>query len=57
MTRTLSKSTELDDRQLSEDGTAEYEHLLSSIDMTWIDDAGHLLPGDAPAQLVERLIA
>ena len=63
-------------RQLSEDDTAEYEHLLGSIDipvtllwgrddqirvtnrgLTWIDDAGHLLPEDAPAQLVERLTA
>lgn len=72
-------------RQLSEDDTAEYEHLLGTIDMpvtllwgrndqilpaphgtwieqrvansglTWIDDAGHLLPEDAPAQLIERL--
>ncbi|MFB1295514.1 alpha/beta fold hydrolase [Mycobacterium sp. pW049] len=25
--------------------------------LTWIDDAGHLLPEDAPGQLVERLIA
>lgn len=25
--------------------------------LTWIDDAGHLLPEDAPAQLLERIIA
>jgi pimeloyl-ACP methyl ester carboxylesterase len=25
--------------------------------LTWIDDAGHLLPEDAPSQLVERLTA
>jgi pimeloyl-ACP methyl ester carboxylesterase len=73
-------------RQLSQADTAEYEHLLETIDipvtliwgredqilpvshgrwieqrvanrgLTWIDDAGHLLPEDAPAQLVERLI-
>ena len=73
-------------RQLSQDDTAEYEHLLGTIDipvallwgrddqilpaphgqwikqrvtnqgLTWIDDAGHLLPEDAPAQLIERLI-
>lgn len=74
-------------RQLSQEDTAEYEHLLSTIDIpvtllwgsddqilppphgewiqervansgiTWIDDAGHLLPEDAPAQLIERLIS
>jgi pimeloyl-ACP methyl ester carboxylesterase len=74
-------------RQLSQTDTAEYEHLLDTIDipvrllwgrqdqilpaahghwierrvanrgLTWIDDAGHLLPEDAPAQLVEKLIA
>ena len=73
-------------RQLSQADTAEYEHLLDTIDipvtllwgrddqilppphgewiaqriphrgLTWIDDAGHLLPEDAPAQLIERLI-
>jgi len=73
-------------RQLSEDDTAEYEHLLATIDipvtllwgrddqilpaphgqwieqhvanqgLTWIEQAGHLLPEDAPAQLIERLI-
>jgi pimeloyl-ACP methyl ester carboxylesterase len=73
-------------RQLSQGDTAEYEHLLGTVDvpvtllwgredrilpphhgrwierqlnggdMTWIDDAGHLLPEDAPAQLVERLL-
>jgi pimeloyl-ACP methyl ester carboxylesterase len=73
-------------RQLSQTDTAEYEHLLDTIDipvtllwgrddailpaphgqwieqrvanrgLTWIDDAGHLLPEDAPAQLTERLI-
>jgi pimeloyl-ACP methyl ester carboxylesterase len=73
-------------RQLSQDDTSEYEHLLDTIDipvtllwgrndqilpaphghwidqrvtnqgLTWIDDAGHLLPEDAPAQLIERLI-
>jgi pimeloyl-ACP methyl ester carboxylesterase len=72
-------------RQLSQAHTADYEHLLSTIDipvtllwgredqilpaaygewigervtnrgLTWIDDAGHLLPEDAPAQLLERL--
>jgi pimeloyl-ACP methyl ester carboxylesterase len=72
-------------RQLSQQDTAEYEHLLGSIDIpvtllwgtqdqilppeygrwieerigspgvTWIEDAGHLLPEDAPAQLVEQL--
>jgi pimeloyl-ACP methyl ester carboxylesterase len=72
-------------RQLSQVDTAEYEHLLDTIDipvtllwgrddqilppshgqwieervtnqgLTWIDDAGHLLPEDAPAQLIERL--
>lgn len=72
-------------RQLSQDDTAEYEHLLGTIDvpvtllwgredqilpashgqwieervanggLTWIDHAGHLLPEDAPAQLIERL--
>ena len=74
-------------RQLSQTDTAEYEHLLDTIDipvnllwgrddqilpaahgqwleqrvtnqgLTWIDDAGHLLPEDAPAQLIEKLIA
>lgn len=74
-------------RQLSPADTAEYEHLLETIDipvtllwgrgdailpapygewieqrvtntgLTWIDDAGHLLPEDAPAQLIQRLIA
>lgn len=74
-------------RQLSQTDTADYEHLLDTIDipvtllwgrndrilpeahgtwieervrnrgLTWIDDAGHLLPEDAPAQLVERLTA
>lgn len=73
-------------RQLSQDDTASYEHLLGTIDIpvcllwgrddqilpphhgewieqrvthqgfTWIDEAGHLLPEDAPAQLVERLV-
>jgi pimeloyl-ACP methyl ester carboxylesterase len=73
-------------RQLSQDHTADYEHLLETIDipvtllwgrddqilppphgqwiedrvtnpgLTWIDDAGHLLPEDAPAQLIERLL-
>jgi pimeloyl-ACP methyl ester carboxylesterase len=73
-------------RQLSQVDTAEYEHLLDTIDipltllwgrddqilpaphgqwleqrvtnqgLTWIDDAGHLLPEDAPAQLIEKLI-
>ncbi len=72
-------------RQLSQADTAEYEHLLASIDvpvtllwgrddqilptpygewieqrvgnrgLTWVDGAGHLLPEDAPAQLLERL--
>lgn len=72
-------------RQLSPDDTADYEHLLGTIDipvtllwgsedqilptpygewieqripnhgLTWIDGAGHLLPEDAPAQLIERL--
>jgi pimeloyl-ACP methyl ester carboxylesterase len=72
-------------RQLSQADTAEYEHLLATIDipvtllwgredqilpaphgewieqrvanqgLTWIDAAGHLLPEDAPAQLIERL--
>lgn len=73
-------------RQLSQDDTAEYEHLLGTIDipvtllwgtddqilpaahgewiahrvanrgLTWISGAGHLVPEDAPAQLIERLI-
>ena len=73
-------------RQLSQDDTADYEHLLGEIDipvtllwgrddqilpaphaqwiaervrnrgLTWIDDAGHLLPEDAPAQLIGRLL-
>ena len=73
-------------RQLSQVDTAEYEHLLGTIDipvtllwggedqilpashgrwieervtnqgLNWIDDAGHLLPEDAPAQLMERLV-
>ena len=73
-------------RQLSQTDTAEYEHLLGTVDvpvtllwgrndqilpaphgdwierripnrgLTWIDDAGHLLPEDAPAQLIERLL-
>lgn len=73
-------------RQLSQTDTAEYEHLLDTIEipvnllwgrddqilpaahghwieqrvanrgLTWIDDAGHLLPEDAPAQLIEKLI-
>jgi pimeloyl-ACP methyl ester carboxylesterase len=72
-------------RQLSQADTAEYEHLLGTIDIpvrllwgrddqilpgpygewieqrvtnhgiTWIDDSGHLLPEDAPAQLIEQL--
>ena len=72
-------------RQLSQADTAEYEHLLASIDipvkllwgrddqilptpygewieqritnrgLIWIDGAGHLLPEDAPAQLLEQL--
>jgi pimeloyl-ACP methyl ester carboxylesterase len=74
-------------RQLHQVHTAEYEHLLATIDipvtllwgrddqimpapygewieqrvpnrgLTWIDDAGHLLPEDAPAQLIEQLTA
>ncbi len=74
-------------RQLSQAHTAEYEHLLHTIEipvtllwgrddqilpapygewieqrvtnrgLTWIDAAGHLLPEDAPAQLIERLTA
>ena len=73
-------------RQLSQSDTADYEHLLGTIDipvtllwgrddqilpaphgewiaervrnrgLTWIDGAGHLLPEDAPAQLLERLL-
>ncbi|MBX7449292.1 alpha/beta hydrolase [Mycolicibacterium sp. 3033] len=72
-------------RQLSQDDTAAYEHMLGTIDipvtliwgrddqilperygtwieeridnasLTWIDNAGHLLPEDAPAQLVDLL--
>jgi pimeloyl-ACP methyl ester carboxylesterase len=74
-------------RQLSQAHTADYEHLLDTIDipvtllwgrddqilpapygewieqrvrnrgLTWIDGAGHLLPEDAPAQLIEQLTA
>ncbi|WP_234788875.1 alpha/beta fold hydrolase [Mycolicibacterium iranicum] len=74
-------------RQLGQSDTADYEHLLETVDipvtlawgredrilpaphgewiaeripnrgLTWIEDAGHLLPEDQPAQLVERLIA
>lgn len=73
-------------RQLSQQDTADYEHLLGTIDipvtllwgrddqilppphaewiaqrvanrgLTWISDAGHLLPEDAPAQLFEHLV-
>jgi pimeloyl-ACP methyl ester carboxylesterase len=73
-------------RQLSQPDTADYEHLLDTVDipvtllwgredrilpathgqwieqripnrgLTWIDDAGHLLPEDAPAQLMQRLL-
>ena len=72
-------------RQLSQEHTAEYEHLLGTIDipvsliwgredqilpapygewieqrvanrgLVWVDGAGHLLPEDAPAQLIEQL--
>lgn len=74
-------------RQLSQTDTAEYEHLLDTIDipvtllwgrddeivpaqygewieqrvhnrgLTWIEAAEHLLPEDAPAQLIEQLTA
>jgi pimeloyl-ACP methyl ester carboxylesterase len=74
-------------RQLTQADTAEYEHLLDTIDipirlvwgrndkivpppfgqwiearvrnqgLTWIDDAGHLLPEDAAAQLIQQLVA
>lgn len=73
-------------RQLSQTDTADYEHLLPTIDipvtllwgrddrilpaahgtwieqrvtnrgLVWIDDAGHLLPEDTPAQLIEQLL-
>jgi pimeloyl-ACP methyl ester carboxylesterase len=33
------------------------EQRVTNRGLTWIDDAGHLLPEDAPSQLVERLTA
>jgi pimeloyl-ACP methyl ester carboxylesterase len=74
-------------RQLSQEDTADYEHLLEGVEipvtllwgtrdqvlppeygqwieqrlpnrgLTWVEDAGHLLAEDAPAQLVERITA
>jgi pimeloyl-ACP methyl ester carboxylesterase len=33
------------------------EQRVENRGLTWIDDAGHLLPEDAPSQLLERLTA
>ena len=45
-----------DDQILPAAHASWIEQRVANRGLTWIDDAGHLLPEDAPAQLIERLL-